>query len=1006
MIIQHNIMSVNAHRHLGVNSTALSKKLEKLSSGYRVNVAADDAAGLAISEKMRKQITGLSRAVLNAHDGVSLVQTAEGALQELHIQLNRLEEMAVQAANGIYAADDRQKLQAETNALLEEFDRISEATNFNGIQLLDGSLSKNRGIASAAVAQAPPPYATPMALSAMSAFGAQALGLEGAGETMGIQPLGGGIGVLSTETINFETLQEGDEGTGWRFSGGVLTISGNGNNYVINGTEAETDNRIKVISGTNCDITLNNVNIKTSVGPAMDMRGATVELNITNKNTLTSTVNTYASIQTTGGSLTIDGTGSLAVQGGDGGAGIGGGYREDGGTITINSGNITARGGIYAAAIGGGDQSGGGTITINGGTITGEGRGMAAVIGGGWNGDGGTITIDGGTLTVTSASQGAGIGGGSGGNGGNIIINGGTVTATGNNSGAGIGGGGSGNGGNITITGGTVIAASTTDGDNAGGAAIGGGAIGSGGVICISGGNVTAMAGGLRGAGIGGGCAGSGGSITITGGIVTAGITISESRGAAVGGGGKQDSGDALPAGAGADFLLSGGVLIIVNGSRIGSGQNASGGDGAAAGTTTISGGNLSTVNPGNIQGGVLDGSNNAAYCVEVQGIAFGAHEAVSYTFDGVNYTAITDSNGKLYMYLPESATGGLFKITHQDTDYTLTAVVKTDHTGYIRRDSIAPVVTPGTAQRIDETTGTVEFDSSEAGTYYYIVKEADDLTHVDVDAIKTGTSGACAKDGNTLNLNGLTGNSAKTVYLVVEDGDGNVSEIQPIGLDAFVPKYNVEITLPGGVTFPADTDITVTVGGKAQTVKTDGGGKLLVPMPDGDNDIKLRHGGKNYGGVATVSGNPTSVELVEIIPPPPPPPPKGLVLQVGDTNDDYNKLTVYIEGASAAHLGLTGLSLATQESASAALYKIRDAIERVSVNRGQLGAYQNRLEHTINNLNNTVENMTAAESRIRDADMAQEMMAFTKYSVLAQAAQAMLAQANTQPQQVLQMLR
>ncbi len=140
MIIQHNIMAINSHRQLGVNNTNLSRNLEKLSSGYRINRAADDAAGLAISEKMRAQITGLNRAVLNAQDGSSLIQTAEGALTEVHSMLNRMVELATQSANGTIQGDDRQKIESELGALKEEIDRVSQATNFNGINLLDGSL--------------------------------------------------------------------------------------------------------------------------------------------------------------------------------------------------------------------------------------------------------------------------------------------------------------------------------------------------------------------------------------------------------------------------------------------------------------------------------------------------------------------------------------------------------------------------------------------------------------------------------------------------------------------------------------------------------------------------------------------------------------------------------------------------------------------------------------------------------------------------------------------------
>lgn len=142
MRIQHNIMAMNAYRNYSNNTSALSKNLEKLSSGYKINRAGDDAAGLAISEKMRAQITGLETAQKNAKDGVSLVQTAEGALTEVHDMLNRMVELANQSANGTYDNEtDRLQLQKEVSQLQEEIDRIADSSNFNGIKLLDGSLA-------------------------------------------------------------------------------------------------------------------------------------------------------------------------------------------------------------------------------------------------------------------------------------------------------------------------------------------------------------------------------------------------------------------------------------------------------------------------------------------------------------------------------------------------------------------------------------------------------------------------------------------------------------------------------------------------------------------------------------------------------------------------------------------------------------------------------------------------------------------------------------------------
>ncbi len=140
MIIQHNISAINSNRQYSYNTGQLGKSLEKLSSGYRINRAGDDAAGLAISEKMRAQITGLETAQKNAQDGISVIQTAEGALAEVHSMLNRMAELATQSANGIYETEDRNNLQAEMDALASEITRIADSTTFNGTTLLDGTM--------------------------------------------------------------------------------------------------------------------------------------------------------------------------------------------------------------------------------------------------------------------------------------------------------------------------------------------------------------------------------------------------------------------------------------------------------------------------------------------------------------------------------------------------------------------------------------------------------------------------------------------------------------------------------------------------------------------------------------------------------------------------------------------------------------------------------------------------------------------------------------------------
>ncbi|WP_315121937.1 flagellin Hag [uncultured Clostridium sp.] len=141
MIINHNLNAMNAHRQMGINTGNSAKAMEKLSSGLRINRAGDDAAGLAISEKMRGQIRGLDQASRNAQDGISLIQTAEGALTETHSILQRMRELTVQSANDTNVTVDRNNLQAEIEELRDEIDRIATQTQFNTKGLLDGSLS-------------------------------------------------------------------------------------------------------------------------------------------------------------------------------------------------------------------------------------------------------------------------------------------------------------------------------------------------------------------------------------------------------------------------------------------------------------------------------------------------------------------------------------------------------------------------------------------------------------------------------------------------------------------------------------------------------------------------------------------------------------------------------------------------------------------------------------------------------------------------------------------------
>ncbi len=145
MVVQHNITAMNSNRMLGLTTSAQAKSTEKLSSGYKINRAADDAAGLSISEKMRRQIRGLTQASANAQDGISCVQTAEGALNEVQDMLQRMNELAVKGENGTLTSTDRSYIQAEVKQLMSEIDRVQSTTTFNEQKLLDGSFS-NKGL--------------------------------------------------------------------------------------------------------------------------------------------------------------------------------------------------------------------------------------------------------------------------------------------------------------------------------------------------------------------------------------------------------------------------------------------------------------------------------------------------------------------------------------------------------------------------------------------------------------------------------------------------------------------------------------------------------------------------------------------------------------------------------------------------------------------------------------------------------------------------------------------
>ena len=223
MVVQHNMKAMNANRMLGITQGAQAKSTEKLSSGYQINRAADDAAGLSISEKMRKQIRGLDRASTNAQDGISAVQTAEGALTEVHSMLQRMNELAVQAANGTNSENDRQSIQNEIDQLTTEIDRVAETTKFNETYLLKGNgktatniiSAKDAGVAGALVGAG-----TGVATFTMSALKyGDTISIGGKGYTIGIT-----VGATSSDPGSLKSIVAATAETRITINGTEYTI--------------------------------------------------------------------------------------------------------------------------------------------------------------------------------------------------------------------------------------------------------------------------------------------------------------------------------------------------------------------------------------------------------------------------------------------------------------------------------------------------------------------------------------------------------------------------------------------------------------------------------------------------------------------------------------------------------------------------------------------------------------------------------------------------------------
>ncbi len=855
MIVQHNLTAMNSNRMLGVTTSAQAKSSEKLSSGYRINRAADDAAGLTISEKMRKQIRGLDRASTNAQDGVSAVQTAEGALTEVHSMLQRMNELATQAANGTNSEADREAIQAEIDQLSTEIDRVAETTKFNEIYLLKGA--------------------------------------------------------TGTKTISMEAHDAGLAGT--------LTDNGNG--------------------------TATFVMKELSAGDKVSIGGISYNIIDDAKQTAAAADKDYAYTAAAGASAKFDISGwtasnQSAVQVGDMAAAIDGTAAADGDAL------VTA---LNADA----DFSKDYTASL----------------------DGDNLVITAKDMTKTAADVAGAI------DTTNTKIANAAVAA-----------------GDITSTEPVKASFSRTEGTKL---------YTENGTKELSDEEALAE---LE----------KGNALYTTKGAefnqTTAKVELKEATGAS------------------AKFDISG--WTASNQSAVQVGDMAAAIDGAAAadGDALVAALNANADFSKDYTAS-LDEDNLVITAKDMTKTAADVAGAIDTTNTKIANTAvaagdITSTEPVEASYETEAkalyATAGTEALTDEqilealkngDTLYS-NAAVKGDNDITAKEAYALAKEELLKANQIGDTKGTAKVESVETktaedykvgekvtvdGTEYTIGDTAENAKSA-LDAAIDAANTAAATPANTANATaptavGSVSDGTTTVY-IYKGGDGKAyyrEENNVTGHAAAVPggtdaaaAYEALFAEGKTVTFtPAAGDAVTAVVADDNTA-----GSTVVSA---EKAAELENAGK-AGGPNTFTITTGSTEVAKTL---------SFNLHVGADADMTNKIQVNIETMNSDYLGIKGLNV-TDPSGIAGTYAIdaiQDAISKVSAQRSALGAVQNRLEHTITNLDNVVENTTSAESRIRDLDMAKKMVEYSKNNILAQAGQSMLAQANQSTQGVLSLL-
>jgi flagellin len=927
---------MNAYRNYNTNTSALAKNLEKLSSGYKINRAGDDAAGLAISEKMRAQITGLNAAQKNVKDGISLVKTAEGAMQEIQDMLNRMDYLATQSANGTYQDEvDRENLNKEMSALKTEINRIADSANFNGIKLLDGSLDTNIKDADAVTETVTVDPTKENALTFENGKLAEVGQVLGTNTVLHNEALTTGGTSFSVDFHNFKF----DAG-----KGNTMNIKMGDTEITLKATEdhgtLEGADLVNVLAGgaNGYEITVNGETVDSLDG--MKINGQTMEVKKGDDFDYRLTFTQKDAPATKADEI----NGAMQVT-------ISGKVEPKKAEFTFKTSDLA------------GTPAAGDVLTINGKNYVVQDDDIdAADSAKSWEniinnlekrGDLGDykISVDGGKVTMQAKEAGKK----------NVP----------------------------TVSYKATTAGTATDTATAGAAATA--ATGTGTVAD----KITT----------------TNTKFTFNGTEIETSFNGTAITATDIGDTGYQytvaaDGTLAISAKASAGASANGKVHVTVVG-----GANTAGND------ITFAGGKDAVKQSHEFDVTGWNDSNLGDFTGDVGGTTF----ALNYdklSAAGERGVDVTDAAGNSLGYIA----------TLDGNKLTFTAKVAGAVNGGNGEPAAAiangafKVYNTANIKKLSADDHTIEVleEGAEGGEMQGITEGA----HGDFNVSTTNINNVAAGGADRL---------ASTYFDLTEDMVKDGAQIK-IGLDTFTFTTDKKKAETDGYVYAGDDLLTtaknLTEAAKGNAVWTVGHDGTRITLtetvehadladktndyedgPAFEFDLSTKKGIEESLGFIG-AGSYTKEEIVsEAVEGG-----KALNLQIGDTSDEFNQMKVAIGDMHVKAMGtfdkdgkltksIDEVDILNPENAAEAVDVIKNAINYVSSVRGDLGAYQNRLEHTANNLSVMAENIQDAESTIRDTDIAEEMMAYTKNNILIQSAQAMLAQANAVPQGVLQLL-